>query len=365
MKIKLRKPQKPTRRQVTKFLLYAVIIVLGNMLAAGASAFFIIPNNLSMGGTTGLGIFVRNLIPDAVAWKEWASSITVYVCNIALFILGTVLLGKTFAASVLAGTVLYPTFLAVFNLAEAALESSLGGALCSDNLLLAAILGGMVFGLGVGIVVRVGASTGGTDIPPLIFQKYFNWPVSVSLWVIDMAIVAMQMIVIRPFENALYGVIIVLLSSMVVEKVAPIGMKRTQVKIISTKYQEIRDMILTKVHRGVTVLYGQTGYLKEDCYMLLTIVSHRELVTLKAEVQRIDPEAFLTISTVSEVRGRGFHSDGVDFLMPQDRANPHLPPTPPPPVSQPPASPAPQPSAPAPQPSVSPAEETKKNPQEQ
>lgn len=329
MNIHLHKPQKPTRRQVTKFLLYVVIIVLGNMLAAGASAFFIIPNNLSMGGTTGLGIFVRNLIIKTngagTAWEDWAVSITTYTVNIALFILGTVLLGKKFAASVLAGTVLYPTFLTVFNLAEGAIEGALGGTICGDNLLLAAILGGMIFGLGVAIVVRVGASTGGTDIPPLIFQKYFNWPVSISLWVIDMVIVAMQLIVITPYENALYGVIIVLLSSVVVEKVAPIGMKRTQVKIISTKYKEIRDMILTKVHRGVTVLYGQTGYLKEDCYMLLTIVSHRELVTLKAEVQRIDPEAFMTIGVVSEVRGRGFHSDGVDFLMPQDKANPNLP----------------------------------------
>ncbi len=351
MKLTLPKFQRPTRRQVTKFLLYAVIIVLGNMLAAGASAFFIIPNNLSMGGTTGLGIFVRNLIirtsGAGTAWEDWAVSITTYTVNIALFILGTVLLGKKFAASVLAGTVLYPTFLTVFNVAESALEGAIGGALCSDNLLLAAILGGMVFGLGVAIVVRVGASTGGTDIPPLIFQKYFNWPVSVTLWVIDMVIVAMQLIVITPYENALYGIIIVLLSSVVVEKVAPIGMKRTQVKIISTKYSEIRDMILTKISRGVTVLYGQTGYLKQDCYMLLTIVSHRELVTLKAEVQRIDPEAFMTIGVVSEVRGRGFHSDGVDFLMPQDRANPNLPP----------ASSSPQPSA------QQPPEETAEKPQ--
>ena len=325
-KLTIPKLKKPTRRQVMRAFFYCLIIVLGNALASAASAFFIIPNNLSMGGTTGLGIFVRNLIPDSVSWKEWAASITVYAVNIGLFILGAVLLGKKFAASVLAGTILYPTFLTVFNVAEHAIEEANGGPLCHSNLLLATIIGALLFGLGVGIVVRVGASTGGTDIPPLIFHKYFNWPVSVSLWVLDFAIVIMQMFVIYPFENALYGVIITLISSVVVDKVAPIGMKRTQVKIISTKYQEIRDMILTKISRGVTVLYGQTGYLKRDCYMLLTIVSSRQLVVLKAEVQRIDPEAFMTISVVSEVRGRGFHSDGVDFLMPQDKDNPNLPP---------------------------------------
>ncbi len=330
MNIALHKPKKPTRLQLEKLFVYAVIIIAGNALASAASAFFIIPNNLSMGGTTGLGIFVRNLIVKIYGaptdWSEWAVSITTYSVNIALFILGTVLLGKKFAASVLAGTVLYPTFLTVFQVAERGVEGLNGNApLCSDNPLLAAIIGGLVFGLGIGIVVRVGASTGGTDIPPLILQKYFNFPVSVSMWIFDMTIVAMQLFVITPFENALYGVVIVLLSSFVVGRVAPIGMRRTQVKIISTKYEEIRDMILTKIKRGVTVLYGQTGYLKNDCRMILTIVSHRELVALKAEVQRIDPEAFMTIGVISEVRGRGFHSDGVDFLMPQDKANPNLP----------------------------------------
>ncbi len=330
MKFSIHKPKKPTRRQVMRLTFYIIIIIAGNMIAAGASAFFILPNTLSMGGTTGLGNFVRNLIlklHGETPWATWAVSITTYAVNIGLFILGAFLLGKTFAASVLAGTVLYPTFLTVFNLLEEEVVEPLNGApLCNDNLLLAAILGGLLFGLGVGIVVRVGASTGGTDIPPLIFHKYFNWPVSVTLWVLDMTIVAMQMFVITPFENALYGVIIALLSSTVVGKVAPIGMRRTQVKIISGRYQEIRDMILTKISRGVTVLYGQTGYLKQDCHMLLTVVSHRELVMLKSEVQRIDPEAFMTISVVSEVRGRGFHTEGVDFLMPQDRANPNLPP---------------------------------------
>lgn len=331
MKFSIPKPKKPTRRQVMRFFFYSVIIVVGNMLAAAAASLFILPNDLTIGGTTGLGNFVENLIIKVyggeISWSKWAVSITTYAVNIGLFILGACLLGKKFAASVLAGTVLYPTFLTVFQIAEGAIEQVNGGPLCGDNPLLAAIIGGLLFGVGCGIVVRVGASTGGTDIPPLIFHKYFNWPVSVSLWALDIVIVFMQMFVVYPFENALYGIIVTLISSVVVDKVAPIGMRRMQVKIVSAKYEEIRDMILTKISRGVTVLYGQTGYLKKDCYMLLTIVSHRELVTLKAEVQRIDPDAFMTIGVISEVRGRGFHTEGVDFLMPQERDNPNLPPS--------------------------------------
>ncbi len=315
--------KKPSKRQVEKFFLNSLIIVLGNAITAAASAFFIIPNGFVMGGSTGVGIFVRNLIDESVAWREWAVSITVYTVNIILFIIGVIFLGKKFAAGTLAGTLLYPTFVSIFTLVNdwyvrtTGTYMGLGGELGSP--VLAATIGALLFGAGVGIVVRVGASTGGTDIPPLILQKKFGMPVSVTLWLLDSFIILLEFFAHVSIEAILYGFLIAFLSSVVIGQVSPIGMRRTQVKIVSNHYEEIRDVILNKISRGVTVLYGQTGYLKEDCHMLLTVISHRQLVTLKAEVEKIDPEAFMTISVVSEVRGRGFHSDGVDFLMPQDK----------------------------------------------
>ncbi len=317
--------KRPTRRQVAKFILNSLIIVVGNAITASGAAFFIIPNGFVMGGTTGLGIFVRNLIAESVAWREYAVSMTVYAANIMLFLLGVALLGKKFAAGTLAGTLLYPSFVTLFTYlndlylhAHGGVPIGMGGELGSP--LFTAVCGALIFGLGIGIVIRVGASTGGTDIPPLILKKFFDFPVSVSLWCIDGCIILLQFTLPNVGVNeVLYGIIISLISSIVLQKVSPIGMRRTQVKIISAHYPEIRDMILTKISRGVTVLYGQTGYLKEDCHVLLTVVSHRELVALKAEVQKIDPAAFMTISEVSEVRGNGFHSDGVDFLLPEER----------------------------------------------
>ena len=319
--------KKPTKRQLLRFLLNSLVIVLGNMLAAGASAFFIIPNNFVMGGTTGLGIFVRNLLIKYTTvgeeWQNWAVEITVYTANIALFLLGTILLGKNFAVATGAGTFLYPTFLSIYSPMQQAYFDAYGhnigagGELGSP--LFAMLCGAILFGLGVGLVLRVGASTGGTDIPPLILKKYFNTPVSVSMWLIDFSIVALNLIAAPVFESVLYGVFITLISSLVVSKISPIGMKRIQVKIVSVRYKEIRDMIILRVSRGVTVLYGQTGYLKQPCHMLLTVVSSRQLVTLKSEVQKIDPNAFMTISTVSEVKGKGFHTEGVEFLMPQEK----------------------------------------------
>ena len=111
----------------------------------------------------------------------------------------------------------------------------------------------------------------------------------------------------------LYGFVSVIFSSDVIEVVTPIGQRKMQVKIVSHLYAAIRVMLLKELIRGVTMLYGKTGYLREKCYMLLTVVSPRELVRLKNKVQDIDPDAFLTVSIVSEVRGRGFSRESVQL----------------------------------------------------
>ncbi len=301
-------PKKPTKAQVKKFLIYCLIIVVGNALAAAGAELFIVSNDLVMGGTTGVGIFVSSLLTKtgsvSAQTAKWIGNITVYAANIILFIIGAILLGKRCAAATLAGTLLYPSFKSLYTLI------SHGQPLVTDRFL-AVFFGAFIFGAGVAIVVRVGASTGGTDIPPLIFNRYFGLPVSVTMWCLDASIVFLQFFAGNSFETILYGILICIISSLMIEKLSPIGLKKTQVKIISKKYRAIREMILSELNRGVTVLYGQTGYLKEKCYVLLTIVSNRELVKLKNQVQRIDPEAFMTISVVSEVRGRGFSSEGI------------------------------------------------------
>ncbi len=316
---------KPTKRQVYKFLLNLLFIVGGNAIAAGASAFFIVPNGFVMGGTTGLGIFVQNLLEKYSALSEtataWAVDITVYTANILLFVAGVAILGKKFAVATGAGTFLYPTFLTIYRPLQEAYKEATGYNIgCGGEFgspMLAMLCGAVLFGLGIGLVLRVGASTGGTDIPPLIFKKLFNVPVAVTMWVVDLSIVFINLIA-ADLTAVIYGVFITIISSMMAEKLSLVGMNRIQVKIVSMNYKEIRDMIITKVSRGVTVLYGQTGYLKEPCHMLLTVISSRQLVTLKSEVQKIDPNAFMTVSNVSEVRGKGFHTEGVDFLMPQE-----------------------------------------------
>ncbi len=308
-KLKFSKPHKPTKRQVKQFIAHSLIVTAGNALAAAGTVFFIDSYGFVMGGTTGIGIFMRNLLGESNAWIV---PITVYIANILLFVVGAFFLGKKFAIATLAGTLLYPTFMSAFTAINQSYIASHGFPPAGDSdPFLAAFLGALTFGVGIGIVVRVGASTGGTDVPPLILHKYFNIPFSLGLWVLDMAIVIMQFFAHVSASMVLYGVMITVVSSYVIDLVSPIGTKKTQIMIVSKHYKELREMILNKLNRGVTLLYGKTGFLQEKCFVLLTVVSNRDVVRMKNEVESIDPEAFLMISVISEVRGRGFSSDQV------------------------------------------------------
>ncbi len=311
--------KKPTKNQVKRFAVHSLYIFLGNAIAAGAAAFFIVPNHFVMGGTTGIGIFVRNLLEASGktgAMVDWAVNLTTYIANIILFIIGALLMGKKYALATLAGSLLYPTFMTIYtplnDLYINATGYAMGAGGAFGSPMLAMIIGSLLFGLGIGLVVRVGASTGGTDIPPIILHKYFNFPVSVTMMCLDCSIVALQLIAPQVDLNiALFGILITVFSAIVVDVVSPIGLRRAQVKIISKKHKEIREMILTKMNRGVTMLYGKSGFLQQKCFVIMTVVSNRDVVKLKNEIWKIDPTAFITISVISEVRGNGFSSEQI------------------------------------------------------
>ena len=233
--------------------------------------------------------------------------------------MGAFLLGKKFALATLAGTLLYPSFVSLFTYLNELYIAANGHAIASDDPWLAIICGTLMFGAGIGCVVRIGASTGGTDIPPLILKKFFNIPVGISLWALDLTIVLIQFFAGVPLETVLYGVVITVFSSAVVDLVSPIGMRKRQVQIVSAKWREIRTMILNELHRGVTLLHARTGFLQEERYVIMTVVSNREVVRLRNAVQAIDPEAFFTVSVVSEVRGRGFSSEKILLPLSEER----------------------------------------------
>ena len=157
----------------------------------------------------------------------------------------------------------------------------------------------------LGLVLRGGASTGGMDIPTLILKKFFRIPVAASLWMMDFTIMLMQLLFHSP-EDLLYGVVQLIAISLTLNKVMLFGTSKTEVKIISERSDDIRQAILSRVDRGVTLLAGKGGYLQNETEIVLSVVSNHELPKIERLARDIDPDCFMIVSSVTEVWGRGF-----------------------------------------------------------
>lgn len=174
-------------------------------------------------------------------------------------------------------------------------------------------------GLGVGLVLKAGASTGGFDIPPLIFHKKFGIPISTSLYTIDTLIILAQVTFSSP-EKVLYGIIVVFLCSATVNKVMVMGSSKVELMVISNDYQAIREGLLHKLDCGATLMNIETGFTGQKQLAVMSILTGRKLNEAKALIQDIDSSAFMIISSVTEVRGRGFTLERQSSLA-ENRSN--------------------------------------------
>jgi uncharacterized membrane-anchored protein YitT (DUF2179 family) len=186
-----------------------------------------------------------------------------------------------------------------------ALNRILGDVRITEDVLLNVLFAGMGLGLSLGIVLRAGASTGGMDIPPLVLKKFFRIPVSASLWAFDFCILLTQM-KFHPLEDLLHGILLILMISITLNKVLLMGTSRTEVKIVSQHAGQIRDAILSRVDRGVTMLHGEGGFLHHPTEVILSVVSNHEMPKIERLAREIDPDCFMIVSHVTEVWGRGF-----------------------------------------------------------
>ena len=266
-------------------------VLVGNSINAFAVAFFILPNDLSMGGGTGISLIVNHFFNIPI-------SAFVLIFNIIMFLIGAAFLGKKFAVTTAISTFYYPFILAVF-------QKIIGSYSVTDDIFLNTFFAGLLMGLSLGIVVRAGASTGGMDRPPLVVNKYFGVPVSAAMYVFGLIILAVQF-TFKDAEKILYGIVLIMINSLVLDKMIVLGKQRVELQIISEKSEEIKRAIIEKVGRGVTMIYGETGYMGEKCDIVLTVVSNRQLLKTERIVKSIDPGSFVIINSVKEVAGKGF-----------------------------------------------------------
>lgn len=273
------------------FIMKILLIIAGNIIDAAGFTLFVVPAGLITGGTSGLGLFVHRVSGIPV-------SVFVLVFNIVMLVLGFFLLGKKFAASTVLSSLCYPASIWM-------IERLFAGYVLTNNIFLCTVMGGLLIGAGAGLVLRAGSSSGGLDIPSLIMHKYTRVPISAMIYVLDIIVLLLQ--AIWDFgDNVLYGVVLVLIYSIVIDKFQIIGKTMTQVKIISPHTLKIRDSIFAELDRGVTLVQSRTGYLEKNTEMLLSVVSNREIVKIHRIVKEIDPDAFMIVNRVSEVMGEGF-----------------------------------------------------------
>ncbi|MBQ5599450.1 MAG: YitT family protein [Lachnospiraceae bacterium] len=278
-------------KNVSKLIKQVCIIIVGLTIYAFGLAVFVLPTDMIAAGTTGIALLAQRL---------WGIPISTFVAvfNVLMFGLGFLELGKTFALTTLVATFYYPVILDVAI-------AVVGDMVITQDPMLCAIFSGIIIGFSLGIVIKAGASTGGMDIPPLVLKKRFSIPVSASMYFFDAVILVGQM----PFgdkERILYALIMVMVYTMVLDKVLMMGSKQIQVKIFSAKYEEISRAIQEKMDRGTTLLNMEGGHSRQKSMAILSIVSGRELSKINDIVMEIDENAFMIVNQVGEVRGRGF-----------------------------------------------------------
>ncbi len=282
------------KKRLLDYLKTTLFILIGNALLAFLVAAFIIPHGIIMGGTTGIAIVINRFLPINTA-------LIVFVLNFALLILGLFVLGKKFFMTTVASTLLYPLFLGIFQRIPDIDK-------LTDDSLLASLFAGVLMGMSLGLVMRVGSSTGGMDIANLVMHKWFHKPVSVFVYISDIIVVGGQAIISKP-NQILLGIVVLVLESLVLEQVMIFGKSQIQIYVISDEYEEIKIRLLSQLQAGVTLQYIETGALHKEQKAVMCIIPSRKLYRATEIIHEIDADAFITISKIKEVRGHGFTAE--------------------------------------------------------
>lgn len=267
-------------------------ILLGSVLYSVSFNWFYVPNQIGFGGLTALGMILNHLSPAIPIGT------VVLVLNIPIFILGWRFLGGHTLVS------------SLFAMAATSVLVDLTAALYTFpamDLMLAAVFGGVTLGLSLGMIFSKGATTGGTDLIARLLKIPFAWlPVGKLLLVVDLAMLLAVSIAFRSMESAMYGIISLYISTLVMDGVL-YGMDQSKVAyIVTSNPRAITDEIDKQLDRGVTYLHGEGSFSGEEKLVLMCAFKQKQIVPLKALVHELDPDAFLIVCDAHEVLGQGF-----------------------------------------------------------
>ena len=273
-----------------KHFLNILLILLGNLLLVIGVGVFILPFNILSGGVAGVAVALDPIL-------NIDRELVINGVIIGFFIVGWIILGKGFAVKTALSSIAYPIFLTILTPYFPSLDL---------NPFIASIYGGLVCGVGIGLVMRCGASTGGMDIPPMILNKLFNFKISSCVMIID-ALTVLLGIYAYNIEAVLIGLFSVFTTSIAIDKVLSFGGASSKaVWIISDSYKDIIDEIGRILDRGTTITEGRGGYTNVEKPVVLCVVSSSQYPQLIEIIHKYDEKAFVFATDATDVRGEGF-----------------------------------------------------------
>jgi len=276
------------------FLSYSLIII-GSFILATGFVLFITPYKIIPGGVYGISIVLHYLFGTPIG--------LVALCfDIPLTVLGIKFLGPRFGFKTVLGfslTAIFTDTLTYFWGFEP---------LVKGDALLSSIFGGVLIGIGLGLIFKSKATSGGSDIIAMIIAKYTKLPLGMLMIYVDSVIVLFGLVVFQDWKIPLYSWIVIFITGKVIDVVLEGVSYDKSIFIISDKHEEIRDKILNNLDRGGTYIDGKGMYNMAERKIIFTVVSRRELALLEEYIHEIDPRAFLTVTDATEILGEGFRS---------------------------------------------------------
>ncbi len=268
------------------------LIVIGSLIMASGYSFFAEPYRIVPGGAYGIAIIIHHM-------TGYPTGVVGLLINIPLFIAGIMILGSKFGIKTFVGTILTSVFIDLL--------SSFDFFNLTEDMMLISIFAGVLIGVGLALIFKGKATTGGSDIIAQILNRYISMPVGQFLIIIDSVIVISGIVAFGDLTLGLYALITIFLTGKVIDGIL-FGLNyRKAVFIISEKHKEIRDVLIKNIDRGGTYFKGEGMYSGRNRKVIYTVVNRREFNILKDSVERIDPEAFLTTFDTSQIIGKGFH----------------------------------------------------------
>ena len=275
-----------------------IMILVGNLLVGFSVSFFILPGNILSGGTATVAMVLGHFLPISQVNL-------INILTISLFILGWAVLGNRFALRSLISSLCYPIFISLFSTLDTTAFSHV-------DPLLSALYAGLIMGFGLGLVFRVGGSTGGMDVPALILHRLSHVRLNTCVMVVD-SLTILAGLYVYGLNSFLTGLLSIFAMSYAINWTSTAGSNAAKnVMIISDHWKEIRDFLLTQISRGVTILPATGAWTNQERPVLMCVMPSRRYSQVEDAINEIDSQAFIVVTDVHEVRGRGFTVPDID-----------------------------------------------------